>query len=123
MCAFGIDGRPGLQERQRQYRRKPRLCQPMTVSGFTITKTERQTVHLSKGPPRTSVPRVRHERVSDSERRLPVAVVRQGSLSRASREFGTASEVTTRAIGHAAESPPQVRSNFPRFVSRGQARK
>jgi hypothetical protein len=60
---------------------------------------------FSKGPPRTSVPVARRERVSGSEHRHRVAVVGQGSLSRASRVFGTASEVTRQVIGQKTESP------------------
>ena len=40
----GIDGRPPLRRRDVhvQYSRKPFRCQPMTVSGFTITSISRQ---------------------------------------------------------------------------------
>jgi hypothetical protein len=40
----GIAGRPPLRRRDFhvQYWRKPFRCQPMTVSGFTITNTSRQ---------------------------------------------------------------------------------
>ena len=38
-----ICGRPLCgRERQRQYSRKPARCQPMTVSGFTMTRTSAQ---------------------------------------------------------------------------------
>jgi hypothetical protein len=45
LCSSGMQGRPGLRERHRQYRWNPRRCQAITVAGFTNASGERHSDH------------------------------------------------------------------------------
>ena len=46
--ALDTRGRPGPRDLQRQNRRKPRRCQPTTVSGRTMTRTSAQCAQMSE---------------------------------------------------------------------------
>ena len=78
-CSIGIGGRPGLRERQHQYRWKPRRCQAITVAGLTIIRAERQDAHALDRITQRLVPEAARGRASGSGNRQQAVVAGQGS--------------------------------------------
>ena len=97
-------GRPECRERQRQYRWKPALCQPTTLSGFTITRTSDHRGHTFRNP----VQKKRSRRVSLGRGRLRLRTATCWRKARTS----TAVSIRLRKKTHPATTSANIKSNM-----------